>query len=134
MPDTSNKADSAEKTDIEHLTTPNDRRFSQTLEDLKKATTLDTLHNDEAIKVLAAYAGDEVWNDAEEKRLVKKIDRRLLPLLVLTYGLQYYDKAMLSQAVRPHPLCNTTLVYERLTNFPCLGNLRPPHRPRPNGQ
>ena len=70
----------------------------QTLADLKATTTIDTVHNDEAVKVLATYAGDEVWTPEEEKRVVRKIDRRLLPLLILTYGLQYYDKAMLSQA------------------------------------
>lgn len=69
-----------------------------TLEELKKTSTIDTVHNDEAVRVLATYAGDETWTPAEEKRVVRKIDRRLLPLLVLTYGLQYYDKAMLSQA------------------------------------
>lgn len=71
---------------------------SAALPDLQKSTTIDTLHNDEAVKVLATYAGDSEWTAAEEKQVVKKIDRRLLPLLVLTYGLQYYDKAMLSQA------------------------------------
>lgn len=89
----------AEKADIEQVPTTEERRPSTTIEDLKKTTTLDTLHNDEAVKVLATYAGDETWTPAEEKRVVKQIDRRLLPLLVLTYGLQYYDKAMLSQAV-----------------------------------
>ncbi|KAK5941166.1 hypothetical protein PMZ80_006443 [Knufia obscura] len=88
----------AEKADIEQVPTTEERRPSTTIEDLKKTTTLDTLHNDEAVKVLATYAGDETWTPAEEKRVVKQIDRRLLPLLVLTYGLQYYDKAMLSQA------------------------------------
>jgi hypothetical protein len=60
---------------------------------------IDTTHTDEAIKVLARYAGDDSWEPSEEKRLVLKIDWRLLPLLCMTYGLQYYDKAMLSQAV-----------------------------------
>lgn len=69
-----------------------------TIDELKKTATIDTLHNDEAVKVLATYAGEETWTAAEEKRVVRKIDRRLLPLLILTYGLQYYDKAMLSQA------------------------------------
>lgn len=71
---------------------------STTIEDLRKTTTIDTIHNDEAVKILATYAGDEHWTPAEEKSVVRKIDRRLLPLLILTYGLQYYDKAMLSQA------------------------------------
>ena len=71
----------------------------QNIDDLKKTVTLDTLHNDEAIKVLANYAGNEEWTEQEEKKLVRKIDRRLLTILCATYGLQYYDKAMLSQAV-----------------------------------
>lgn len=74
-------------------------RRASTIDELKKSTTIDTIHNDEAVKVLAAYAGEETWTAAEEKMVVRKIDRKLLPLLILTYGLQYYDKAMLSQAV-----------------------------------
>jgi hypothetical protein len=70
------------------------------LEELKKTITVDTLHNDEALKVLANYQGEETWTMEEEKRLTRKIDRRLLSILCITYGLQYYDKAMLSQAVR----------------------------------
>jgi hypothetical protein len=70
------------------------------LEELKKTITVDTLHNDEALKVLAAYQGDETWTEEEEKKLTRKIDQRLLSILCITYGLQYYDKAMLSQAVR----------------------------------
>ena len=81
------------------------------VEDLKKTITVDTLHHDEGLKVLANYQGDETWSDVEEKKLLKKIDRRLLSIVVTTYGLQYYDKAMLSQAVRirlfPRPLAIT---------------------------
>lgn len=69
------------------------------VEELKQSITVDTLHNDEAMKVLANYHGDETWTQEEEKKLIRKIDRRLLSILVITYGLQYYDKAMLSQAV-----------------------------------
>ncbi|GAB7329483.1 hypothetical protein MBLNU13_g01261t1 [Cladosporium sp. NU13] len=68
------------------------------LEELKKSITVDTLHKDEALKVLANYQGEETWTKEEEKKLTKKIDRRLLSILCITYGLQYYDKAMLSQA------------------------------------
>lgn len=67
--------------------------------DLEKTIQVDTLHNDEAVKVLASYDGPQEWTPEEEKKVVRKIDRKLLSLLVLTYGLQYYDKAMLSQAV-----------------------------------
>lgn len=69
------------------------------IEELHKVTTVETLHNDEAVKVLAKYEGDFTWTPEEEKKLRRKIDRRLLSILVVTYGLQYYDKAMLSQAV-----------------------------------
>lgn len=80
---------------------PADRRATSIdeMEELKKSITVDTLHNDEAVKVLAAYDGELTWTEAEEKKLIHKIDRRLLTILCLTYGLQYYDKAMLSQAV-----------------------------------
>ncbi|KAJ5712615.1 hypothetical protein N7493_009083 [Penicillium malachiteum] len=69
-----------------------------TLPDAEKVTTLDTIHNDEAIKVLANYTGDETWTEEEEKKLLRRIDWRLMPILCVTYGLQYYDKAMYSQA------------------------------------
>ncbi|RMZ13018.1 hypothetical protein D0862_02478 [Hortaea werneckii] len=59
---------------------------------------VDTVHHDEALKVLAAYEGDQAWTDQEEGQLRRKLDLKLLPVLCLTYGLQYYDKAMLSQA------------------------------------
>lgn len=61
--------------------------------------TIDTVHQDEAMRVLAAYQGSEEWTEKEEKAVRRKIDLRLMPVLCLTYGLQYYDKAMLSQAV-----------------------------------
>lgn len=60
---------------------------------------IDTVHQDEAMRVLATYQGSEEWTAQEEKSLRRKVDLRLMPVLCLTYGLQYYDKAMLSQAV-----------------------------------
>ncbi|KAI1848034.1 hypothetical protein JX265_002038 [Neoarthrinium moseri] len=67
-------------------------------ENLKHSRTVDTVHNDEALRVLANYDGEQHWEEAEEKKLRRKIDWRLMPVLCMTYGLQYYDKAMLSQA------------------------------------
>jgi len=64
------------------------------LEELKKTITVDTLHKDEGLKVLANYRGEETWTAEEEKKLTRKIDRRLLSILCITYGLQYYDKAV----------------------------------------
>jgi hypothetical protein len=66
-----------------------------------KLELVDTVHQDEALKVLARYEGEQTWTESEEKNLRRKIDRKLIPLLCITYGLQYYDKAMLSQAVSP---------------------------------
>ncbi|KAJ4374052.1 hypothetical protein N0V83_002791 [Neocucurbitaria cava] len=68
------------------------------VEDGNKLTTIDTVHQDEALKVLAAYSGEETWTDKEESQVRRTIDWRLMPVLCITYGLQYYDKAMLSQA------------------------------------
>jgi hypothetical protein len=76
---------------------------STNLPEIEKSPTLDTVHNDEAIKVLANYTGDETWTDEEEKKLLRRIDWKLMPILCITYGLQYYDKAMFSQAVRLFP-------------------------------
>lgn len=73
--------------------------------DLEKTTQVDTLHTDEAMKVFAAYNGPLEWTPQEEKKLIRKVDLKLLTILVLTYALQYYDKAMLSQAVSfDHPV------------------------------
>ncbi|SPO01642.1 related to allantoate permease [Cephalotrichum gorgonifer] len=64
------------------------------------ATTadVDTVHQDEAMRVLQAYTGDRQWGEEEEKKLRRKLDWKLMPVLCATYALQYYDKAMLSQA------------------------------------
>lgn len=69
---------------------------------LKPTATVDTVHNDEALKVIQGYDGDSVWTVAEEKRLRRKVDWKLMPILCFTYGLVYYDKAMLGQAVSSH--------------------------------
>lgn len=53
---------------------------------------------DEAAKVLNSYDGPTSWEVAEERKLRRKIDWRLMPVLCFTYALQYYDKSMLSQA------------------------------------
>lgn len=70
-----------------------------TSDDGNALKTIDTVHQDEAMRVLATYQGPEEWTEQEEKSLRRKIDLRLMPVLCVTYGLQYYDKAMLSQAV-----------------------------------
>lgn len=87
-----------EKIAVGHSTGHQDTS-AKALEELKHIRTVDTVHQDEALKVLARYAGDESWTPAEEKAVTRKIDKKLIWILMVTYGLQYYDKAMLSQAV-----------------------------------
>lgn len=81
--------------EIEHL----ERADGTASVNLKPSATVDTIHNDEALKVLAGYDGENTWTAAEENKLRRKIDWKLMPVLCMTYALQYYDKAMLSQAV-----------------------------------
>jgi hypothetical protein len=44
------------------------------------------------MKVIVAYSGPPTWDAVEEKKLRRKLDMRLLPILTITYALQYYDK------------------------------------------
>ncbi|KAI0206144.1 major facilitator superfamily transporter allantoate [Astrocystis sublimbata] len=54
---------------------------------------------DEALKLVAAHAGETVLLTAEEQsRLLRKIDYCLMPLMCLVYGLNYLDKTTLSYA------------------------------------
>ena len=69
------------------------------VEDGNKRIIIDTVHQDEALKVLVAYEGEQAWTNKEENQVRRIIDFTLMPVLCITYGLQYYDKAMLSQAV-----------------------------------
>lgn len=94
-------------------------QHDEAMADIQPQKTVDTVHKDEAMKVLAAYQGDELWTDEEEKRLRRKIDWRLMPVLCATYMLQYYDKAMLSQAVRI-PAREPWVI----TDFICTGHIR----------
>lgn len=106
-----------EKSEIQHHEASEPRRDSieETVAEARKAGVIDTVHKDEAMKVLATYEGDLHWTEQEEKVLARKIDFKLLPMLVLTYGLQYYDKAMLAQAVSSDRLYfKTKLIMDRL--------------------
>ncbi|KAM6513018.1 hypothetical protein FSOLCH5_010714 [Fusarium solani] len=49
--------------------------------------------------IRSSLDGDMIeLDEATNKRLLRKIDWRLMPVLCFTYALQYYDKAILSQA------------------------------------
>lgn len=73
------------------VTTKEDTAFHKATEPLGQT-------DDEAGRVLNSYDGPTSWDGFEEKRLRRKVDWRLMPVLCFTYGLQYYDKSMLSQA------------------------------------
>ncbi|KAH9900158.1 MFS general substrate transporter [Xylariomycetidae sp. FL2044] len=54
---------------------------------------------DEALKLVAAHEGESLVLSADEaKRLLRKIDRNMMPLLCIVYGLNYLDKTTLSYA------------------------------------
>lgn len=53
---------------------------------------------DEAYKVFAAQGEVIVITPEEERRLLRKIDLNLMPLLCIVYGLNYLDKTTVSYA------------------------------------
>lgn len=54
---------------------------------------------DEALKVIQGVEGETiVLTPEEEKRLLRKIDWNMMPLLCLVYGLNYLDKTTVSYA------------------------------------
>ena len=95
--------------------------------DSPELSKIDTVHNDEALKVLENYGGEHEWTELEEKKLRRKIDWRLMPVLCATYGLQYYDKAMLSQAVSWHRIILIISLCSQLTRS---GTIWPADRSR----
>ncbi|CAK7199044.1 Allantoate permease [Sporothrix eucalyptigena] len=59
----------------------------------------DTNNADEALQFFQAHGGDVVvMTPAEERRLLRKIDWNLMPLLCIVYGLNYLDKTTVSYA------------------------------------
>ncbi|KAK1772054.1 major facilitator superfamily transporter [Phialemonium atrogriseum] len=54
---------------------------------------------DEALQVVTGYNADAIQLDAEtERRLLRKIDRNLMPMMCLIYGLNFLDKTTISYA------------------------------------
>ncbi|KAF5699247.1 transporter [Fusarium mundagurra] len=82
----------------EHPSQDHIERVPSTVTGSKKLDKIDTVHQDEALKVLLNYEGDSTWSPDEEAKLVRKIDRRLLVILVLTFAIQFYDKFLFSHA------------------------------------
>lgn len=65
--------------------------------------SVDSFRRDEASRIIDEYTaggGSSDWTEEEENRLRRKIDWRLTPVLCFSLFMQYYDKAILSQAVR----------------------------------
>lgn len=68
----------------------------------KPAESIDTYRQDEAVRVIQEYiagGGQQDWSELEEKRLKRKVDWKLIPVLAITFFFQYYDKTIMSQAV-----------------------------------
>jgi hypothetical protein len=72
---------------------------SKEVEQVKPERATGSLHQSEATTTSVLHHEQQGWMPQEEQNLIRRLDRVLLPLLVVSYGLQYYDKAMLSQAV-----------------------------------
>lgn len=60
---------------------------------------LDTRNVDEALKFLEAHAGTINLEDIDERKMMRKIDWTLMPLMFLCYFLQYSDKTLINYAV-----------------------------------
>ncbi|KAL3952031.1 hypothetical protein ACCO45_013748 [Purpureocillium lilacinum] len=66
-----------------------------------KRTIVDAIHHPDPelyAEALAKYPNDEAIDRAEEKRLVRRLDFRILPLLGICYFFYYVDKTTLSYA------------------------------------
>jgi MFS transporter, ACS family, allantoate permease len=57
------------------------------------------LDADEALKAFIGHEGEQiVLNEETNRRLLRKIDRNIMPLMCIVYGLNYLDKTTLSYA------------------------------------
>ncbi|KAK6082123.1 AMP-binding enzyme [Seiridium cupressi] len=82
--------------DIEKKGVPNETPRHDDVGVIKHADQNDA---DEAYKVFAAQGGEViVITPEEERRLLRKIDLNLMPLLCIVYGLNYLDKTTVSYA------------------------------------
>ncbi|KAJ5956249.1 hypothetical protein N7501_010528 [Penicillium viridicatum] len=50
------------------------------LPDIKQLSAIDTLHNREELKALANYSGNGTRTEEEEKKLLRRINWRLMPI------------------------------------------------------
>ncbi|KAI9836886.1 MAG: hypothetical protein M1819_001051 [Sarea resinae] len=73
---------------------------AELVQDVVPAQLLKHAHDaDEALKAIGSYEGQVIEIDeATSRRLLRKIDWNLMPLLCVIYGLNYLDKTTLSYA------------------------------------
>ena len=68
-------------------------------ESIKASTVLEHSHDaDEAMKAFSEHQGKIEIDEATNKRLLRRIDWNLMPLMCVIYGLNYLDKTTLSYA------------------------------------
>ncbi|WYZ45719.1 hypothetical protein EsH8_VIII_001035 [Colletotrichum jinshuiense] len=79
------------KSDVEHLEQDLPKLHVEN-EDVQQQ------HPEIYLEALARYPNDESIDQAEEKRLLRKLDMRILPLLGICYFFYYVDKTTLSYA------------------------------------
>ncbi|GJC85488.1 putative transporter C757.13 [Colletotrichum liriopes] len=79
------------KSDVEHVEQDLHKPHVET-EDVQQQ------HPEIYLQALARYPNDESIDQAEEKRLLRKLDMRILPLLGICYFFYYVDKTTLSYA------------------------------------
>ena len=60
---------------------------STMMDEVKNLDLIEIVHNDEAVKVLASYSGDQNQEPLEEKTLVREVDRKLLPIMCITLAI-----------------------------------------------
>ncbi|KAI1332892.1 major facilitator superfamily transporter allantoate [Xylariaceae sp. FL0255] len=78
---------------VELNPTPHDQPLSSTQQHI-----IDN-DPDDALRLINAHAGEVIdYTPEEERRLLRKIDWHLMPLLCAVYGLNYLDKTTLSYA------------------------------------
>ncbi|KAG4418625.1 hypothetical protein IFR04_008250 [Cadophora malorum] len=91
-----NVSDETKKVDIDHESVVGD------IEDSKVAAELERHINQPNAEIyaeaIARYPNDEAIDQADEARLKRKLDKRILPLLGICYFFYYVDKTTLSYA------------------------------------
>ncbi|KAL5590072.1 hypothetical protein FOVSG1_011939 [Fusarium oxysporum f. sp. vasinfectum] len=85
-------------TSKENLGDDHIERVTSVVTEGNKLDKINTVHQDEALRVILRYDGESSWTAKEEAKLLRKIDRRILVILVLTFAIQFYDKFLFAHA------------------------------------